>query len=366
MKKIGIITMHSNKNYGAVLQSYALQKKICDLGYEAKLIDYIPDSELYNTENFHRSLSKRASVDNIRFLLNVKNQLKRTHGFEAFAKKYYNLTKRYTQNDLPKENELNMDVYITGSDQTFNLLLMGEPQARYPYFLDFVHNGKKISYASSMGEKILELGEKDRAWIKKALKDYSHIAVREEKAADFIEGLGIERPKITIDPTMLLTCGEWEKIAEMPKNVKGKYILFYSVLSDKWVVEAVKKISKETGLPVVAPHMKNRYELSAGFKRADYASPEEFIALVKNAEFVCTSSFHGTVFSIINNKPFISFILGEGNRIKTLLKNTGLESNAVYCGDEIHIPQSNCNAANDLLEILRKNSVNLLKDFIEA
>ena len=368
MKKVGIITLHSNQNYGAVLQSYALQKKVCDLGYNAYIIDYVSNAALEDNKIISKKISVRGLIDVFRTSVNLKNRLIRRKNFLDFADKYYRLTKRYTEECMPKETELNMDVYITGSDQTFNILLKGNKKARYPYFLDFATGGKKISYAASMGEKIGQLTDDDKEWLKNALSTYSHISVREKAAADFIEKLGIKRPEITVDPTMLLTADEWDGIAMKSPKIKGKYILFYSVLSEQWVVDEVKKLSKQLNLPVLAPHLQNRYELFSGFKRVDYSSPEEFIALIKNAEFVCTTSFHASVFSIIYNKPLLSFILGEGNRLGTLLDMAKLKGRAVYKGDNIEEKIHNSTdfkCTNSIMADIRKKSTDILTDFIE-
>lgn len=364
MKKIGIITIHHNCNYGAVLQAYALQEKLNNLGYNAELLNYITPSG----RNSMRLLSSSLK-DNISTLLKIKNKILRINRFKSFINQRYRLSGKpiYDQNKL-NENMFNYDVYITGSDQTFNLLLNKNIEYRKPYFLPFVKNTKKISYAASMGEKIQNISPTNKEWMKKALNEYDHILVRDEKTADFIEKeLNISRPDIVLDPTLLLTSEEWNEISKPTKIPDEKYVLFYSVLSSPWVIKQVNAIAEKLNLKVIAPHHANRFEFSTNFKRMDFCGPEEFIDLVKNATVVLTTSFHGTIFSLLFNKPFLSFVLGEGNRITNLLKLTGLTNRAVYENSYIDIDSiltQNYKNVNEKLDALRKTSAKLLTDAI--
>lgn len=365
MKKIGIITIHHNQNYGAVLQAYALQEKLEQLGYDSELINFIPTSSARSMRLFSTSL-----IENIRTVLFLKKRIIRRQRFVDFFKKKHKLSKEpiYDYNNL-KEDAFDYDVYITGSDQTFNLLLRGMEQERKMYFLPFVKEHKKISYAPSMGERIAALDEQKILWIKNALSSYDSLLVREKAAADFIAGLNItpKAPEVVLDPTLLLDRSDYDKIEKRTKYEKGKYILFYSVLSDSWVVKKVQEIAKQLNLKVVAPHYKNRFEQTAGFVRAEECGPEEFISLVKNAAFVCTSSFHGTVFSLIYNKPFVSFLIGEGNRIGSLLDTVNMRSRAVRQNDDVDalkLLDIDYTEANKLLEDARERSKNLLIEAI--
>lgn len=333
MKRIGILTMHYNSNYGAVLQAYALQNKVCTLGYDAELIHYVNPQGKSALQLLGGSLT-----DNLRALLRWRKRSSRIHAFKNFMDTYYHLSGEaiYDAGKL-NENELDYDAYITGSDQTFNLKLGGDVEFRKNYFLPFVRDGRKLSYAASMGEKIKTLTAEEAEWMKAALVKYDALSVREAAAADFIESLGIKRPQIMLDPTMLLKSKDWDAVCCPTRYTPGSYILFYSVLSDAWVIEKVQEIAKKLGLPVIAPHYQNRFEMRASFVRADDIGPGEFISLIKNAAFVCTTSFHATVFSILYNKPFASFVLGEGNRLNHLLDLTNLKNRAVRQENSIDV-----------------------------
>ena len=362
MKKIGIITIHYNCNYGAVLQTYALQETLCEYGFEAEIINYINDIDKRRLDLFGEGF-----IRNMRTLLSLRRKIRRIKGFKNFIFNRYNLSSVtvYNPNQL-SEYLFDYDVYITGSDQTFNLLLYDNPEISKPYFLPFVSNAKKISYASSCGEKISVFPPEIKDWMKKALSSYNQIAVRENTTADFIASLGIAHPLTVLDPTLLITKSKWDTLAIPTKYPANSYILFYSVLSDSWVIKEVKKIAKKYNLKVVVPHLMNKFETFSGFTRADDCSPEEFLSLVRNAAFVCTTSFHGTVFSVLYEKNFVSFVLGEGNRIKSLLNSLDLSdriiSNERDKAEEIINKDINYEAVNDKLTKLRETSLQYLKN----
>lgn len=363
MKKIGILTVHYNLNYGAVLQAYATYMKLKDLGFRACIINYINPMG----KNELKVFPGGSAVNNMRAAMFVKKRLERISRFKEFMNNNYELTNAvYDYRDL-NENMFDFDVYLTGSDQTFNLCLAGDVEMRKIYFLPWVTNAKKISYASSMGEMICDLSKNDALWIKNALSSYAHLSVRENAAADFIENMGIKRPEVVVDPTLLMTKEEWDDIALPSNYTNEEYILFYSVLSEPWVVKQVKRISKEMGLKVVAPHFQNRYELSSGFIRAEECGPLEFLGLIKNAKFICTTSFHGTIFSLLYNKPFVSFVLQAGNRISGLLNMVGQGYRMIRENDDVNIKtliNIDFEATNRILATERERSTEILKKFI--
>ena len=355
--------MHYNLNYGAVLQAYATYMKLKGFGFRACIINYISPVGK-NELNF---FSNGSAINNIRAVMFAKKRLMRISRFKEFMSNNYGLTEAiYDYREL-NEDMFDFDVYLTGSDQTFNLCLPGDIEMRKTYFLPWVTKAKKISYASSMGEMIRNLRQNDALWIKHALSSYSNLSVRENATADFIENMGIKRPKVVIDPTLLLSKEEWDNIALPSRYTNEEYILFYSVLSEPWVIKRVKQISKEMGIKVIAPHFQNRYEFCSGFVRAEECGPLEFVGLVKNAKFICTTSFHGTAFSILYNKPFVSFVLQEGNRISELLNMVGQEYRMVRENGDVDIKtfiNTDFEIANRILASERARSTEILKDFI--
>ncbi len=321
--KIGIITLHYNLNYGAVLQAYATRKKLSQLGATCEIINYQNSAAKKSMRLFSGGLLNFA-----RTMLRLKKRKARIKAFKQFVYTELHVSSKVTLsgNDLT-DAKLGYDLYITGSDQTFNLTLSKDRRYREAYFLPQILT-KKASYGASMGENI-NYSEEDKIWIRKQLQTYKKLSVREEVAADYICSLGLERPKVVMDPTLLLDGKEWETLATATRYAPNSYILFYSVLSSDWIVRDVEALSRKMNLKVVAPHMQNRYELGKNFIRAEECGPKEFLSLIKNAAFVCTSSFHGTVFSVLFQKEFLSFSMNEKGRISNLLKKLNLEDRII-------------------------------------
>ncbi len=369
MKKVGLITIHNANNYGAVLQAYALQQAIIKLGYDCKIIDYTTKTELNDKKLFSFKLSIGSVIGNIRTLLSYSARKKRNRGFENFTRNNYKLTdKSYKELSELSNEDFDFDVFVTGSDQTFNLYLRGDIEARKAYFLPFVKCGRKISYASSMGEKMNELQQQDKEWMAARFKEYDHISVREINAAKFINELTGLKPEIVVDPTLLLDAEDWQKLCTEKIKSKDDYILFYSVLSDSWVIDKVNQISKITGLKVIAPHLKNRYELSTNYTRATEASPTDFLNLIKNAKLVCVTSFHGTVFSLLFNVPFVSFKLGEANRLTNLLNKAGLSDRMITSDSEVQsdfLLDMDFENANKKISVEKEHSWDFLKNALK-
>lgn len=366
MKKVGIITIHKAYNYGAALQSFALQKKMQSLGVDAEVIDFDPPQMVELRKVFAKCNSVKNILRNVRALFTYKKIKERAKKFQKFMSENMVLSqKTYTNGqdfiDFPPK----YDCLVTGSDQTFCLHLGPNVDEMKPYFLENVE-GKKVSYASSFGEKIKLNTKQEEEWIAKMLTQYQHLSVREDASADYVNKLTGMQAQVVLDPTLLLQKDEWSTYEKPTKHDNDKYILFYSVLSDKWVVEYVKEFSRRTNLKLIAIHQKNAFEFSCGFQRCINIGPGEFLSFIKNAEYVVTTSFHATVFSLIYNKRFSSLILGEGNRLTSLLKLVGLESRLIRKGENNLSQQFNeqidYDSVHKTLCIEREKSLNYLKN----
>ena len=208
---------------------------------------------------------------------------------------------KFTANTFHEINELKIlnpryDAYVVGSDLVWKPGHYNIDRLKV-YLLAFVDNGLKISYATSVGE------ENVPRWaceiFRKYLKDFDAVSVRERTSAEAIKKCtGIE-PRVVLDPTALLDKDEWVKIAKSPEKMPEEpYILVYDLYRSAEILPMVKKIAEKTGLKIVT------YSLS-GTNISFYPyEPQEFIWLYENADFVVTSSFHGTVFAVLFNKPF--------------------------------------------------------------
>lgn len=329
MKKIATITFHSSYNYGSNLQAYALQeyiKKICNNNCEYKIINLRTNvqKEMYDLL-FHKKNIKNL----IKYLLLFKymKQLKtKKQYFEKFINERLNLTKEYITLEELKQENFNFDYYISGSDQLWNLNAIDFDWA---YYLEFVKSKNKISYAASFGSRELELSLNEKDRVKEDLEKYKNISVREKGSYDNVYKLTGIKPKVNIDPTLLLTKVEWEKIIFKEKLIEKEYILLYDLKEYKLAYEVSKILSKKLKIPVIVTNLNYTYNFLYNFEKYYDCGPLEFLNLIKNAKIVVSSSFHGTVFSIIFNKPFFSINGDKDFRIKTLLEKMELKNRSI-------------------------------------
>lgn len=196
-------------------------------------------------------------------------------------------------------------------------------------FWNLLKIGKKISYAASFGPKAQVWSEDEKKRVKDDLLKFDCLSVREQGSYNNVKELTGIKPNINVDPTMLLNSDEWNKIIPTEKIYnKGEYIFLYNLKNKKYI-ELAYRISKELKLPIVISRYTNKLELIYGFEKRFECGPIEFLNLIKNAKLVLSSSFHGTIFSIILNKPFFALNGNEDFRINTLLRTMNLQNRSI-------------------------------------
>lgn len=323
--KAGVITFHSANNYGANLQTWALQKVLKNYGVEAGVIHYHPDviDDLYDpmvgTQGMGRLLKR------LKLYLRNRDSLKRYNKFIHFLNKNYNLIGDFKSYDQLAKAKLNLDAYIVGSDQVWNVDHTGgyDPS----YFLEFAEPGKKrIAYAASVGSDFIHPKYKED--FSRGLEGFTAVSVRESSIVDSIKELTDKKIEVVLDPTMLLQVQDYDEI-KVESKIKEPYILVYMMERNNEVVRLANKISIGLGLPII------QRRPTKGFKNQlppfYTADAGEFLGLIKSAEYVITNSFHGTVFSILYEKPFLSMLHSDtGSRTVDLLTQLNLESHIIY------------------------------------
>ena len=325
--KIGIFT-YFQTNYGAVLQAYALQKYLQEQpGVEVEIIDFTTSEHLEGHKVFKKQSLKNpvAAIAYYFFTLIHYRQLKRrvTRTWD-FKKEYFNFTRRYSSIKEVLENHPKEDIYITGSDQVFN------PNGKYVplYYLGFDKgNGKKVAYAPSFG--ISKFDDSITQKIEGYVKDFDFLSCREPAGAEYLSSIIGQKVPVVVDPVLLHGSDEWGKVATSPK-MKGNYIFIYDLNGAENLIKIAKKIQKETKLPIVCL-TRNRLKMYPVYKQIYDAGPAEFVGWIKDANYVVTDSFHGTVFSLIFSKQFFTFIALEktSSRIKNILGKVGLDNRIV-------------------------------------
>ena len=329
--KIGIFTFFQT-NYGAVLQAYALQKYLQEQsGTEVEIIDFTTPEHLKGHKVFKRQSLKNpiAAIAYYFFTLIHYRQLKRRIARTwDFKNKYFHFTRRFSSMKDALENHPIEDIYITGSDQVFN------PNGKHVplYYLGFDKgNGKKVAYAPSFG--ISKFDDTITQKIEGYVKDFDFLSCREPAGAEYLSSFVGHEVPVVVDPVLLHGVDEWGKVAVSPK-MKDNYIFIYDLNGAENLIKIAKKIQKEEKLPIVCL-TRNRLRLYPVDKQVYDAGPAEFVGWIKDASYVVTDSFHGTVFSLIFSKQFFTFIAIErtSSRIRNILGKIGLEKRIVTKGE---------------------------------
>ncbi|GHV07544.1 hypothetical protein FACS189485_18040 [Spirochaetia bacterium] len=291
-----------------MLQAYALQQTLLVNGFDNEIINLrtARQKKLYGSDiPGKRTFWKRILVNLVsifyRKALKKKNEL-----FELFLTEELILTPEYNTEEALEGNLPGYDCYIAGSDQIWNTLCFDFDRS---FFLPFVHDSPKISYAVSIGGATGIEGAYEEY-----LRSFDLISVREESTVRVIERITGKRPQVVMDPTILLTASQWRNKIK-PAGDKKPYILLYS----PWFKDAdcgcAKKMSEKLGLPIVVTNPASRLIKYPGFRKELATGPWEFLQWVNDAQLVICHSFHAVVFSILFHIPFFAI---EGNRDKRI------------------------------------------------
>lgn len=356
--KIATLTFHRALNYGAVLQTYALQKTLIGLGYDTEVLDYRSEfiEHHYAPDKISNYFTPKKMA--ILILLNGCSVVKRSQ-FESFVNNNIKMSKTvYDKNNIV-ESEKIYDSFLVGSDQVWNYRTTGFDKC---YYLNFIKNKeKKMSYAASVG--LSQIPEDVEGEYKKLLKPFNKISVREQEGNDLLSQiLSREDIETVLDPTMLLDASEWSTLC-VPCNTPKKYILVYLLSENRKIVKFAKKLAKKTGYEII--YINNQLLKRSGFINKRDVTPENWLYLFKNADYIVTNSFHGTVFSIIFRKVFWTDYLptraNVNSRITTLLGNLGLKERIISEGCDVDILTIDYKLPSEKLDALIDKS----KKFLE-
>lgn len=323
--KIGIFTFHGAINYGAVLQAYGLQEYLKSLGHEVRIIDYRPDYLMSQHRMFRWHYKNDSSLMmNVTWLIRecfvLPIRFIRKLKFSRFINKYLNL---YSWNA-----DLNVfDVFVFGSDQIWNPTITGGFDNIY--FGDFPAARDKIlvTYGASVGN-IQHLSRHDSIYFKSKLLPFHYVTVREKSLADFLKIECDIIAKVVPDPVLLAGKGIYDNLAIAAKE-KSPYLLLFTLGRYDYAANCAYEIAKQKQLKIIEVVSSHESIFNTNVKQT--LAPDEFLGYLKNASFVVTSSFHGTVFSILFNKSF-KVVIGENKndeRIISLLNDRGLLNNLI-------------------------------------
>ena len=306
-KEVCITTFLGAGNYGSTLQAYALSTIMQREGYEVYFLEKFKVKSYFIHHPillFARIINKLNKGKNIAFFTPVPYTIteKREQRINEIRSKYFK-TRSFTHKQEWRNAIKQKMIFMAGSDILWN------PARGYPanYFLDFAYFAKlpRFSYASSVGET--ELPKKYYNAYKRYLGSMVEVGVREQSVADMLEPIICRKVTKVVDPTLLLTTKEWDKFAEMAElsiPISGEgFILCYFVMNDSRYWEYVKRIREKTNKQIIVLPMHHLDEEQPYDVILD-GTPYEFIWLIKNADFICTDSFHACAFSLLYQKDF--------------------------------------------------------------
>ena len=342
--KVALAINYDYHDYGGMLQAFATQRFLEKQGI---------DSDAINFDNVKGNISRRKwkyFLSNMMDISIVKEKsrliekkirqktnarlkaqmAKRDNAFDKFCTSHFKVSRPFASwDDMAKASQKEYDAVIVGSDQ---LWLPSNVMADY-YTLNWVpEKVKKIAYATSFG--IGNIPQKYKEMYRQYLTRIDYLSARETSGQEIISELTDRSVPLVNDPALLLDANGWDEVIKDKPIINDKYIFCYFMGDNPEQREFVKRLAKEKGLKIVALlHLDQFIETDEHY--ADYnpwnISPDDFVNLVKYAEYVCTDSFHGTVFSIIYSRNFFTFkrfnkkaSLSTNTRITSLLTRIGL------------------------------------------
>lgn len=353
-KKIAILTQPLGMNYGGILQNYALQKILEKMGHDPITI---------NRWTNHNVSPLRVAL----YYFKIENTVYRKTF--NFLKKHVALTGKIDsdQKIITHFRDFKYDAVIVGSDQTWRPKM--SPNI-YNYFLDFLQgkdssNIKKIAYATSFGTSDWEFTVEQTNKIKVLIKQFDSISVRENTGVDLCkEFLGTDVQHV-LDPTMLLSSNDYDQIFANKKYPDNKGIFAYVLDRNNENDLIINKISSYFKKDIFRNQA--QYSISKKQKSKKYPALETWVKSFSDADFIITDSFHGTVFSILYKKPFVTIVNKNRGaaRFYSLLEPLGLQMRLVESEDHVTSVLLNqiidFKSVSDKLEILKENSLSFLQ-----
>lgn len=387
MKKVAVVSCYFQKNYGSALQAYATQKMLDKLGVENVTIRYDGLEKAIKKEKY-KFYAKKVLNPEIFFgkIGYVFMRLKKKNPCSKLGRNFklrdakikefeknFKLSKEINSIDELSEFAREFDAVLVGSDQ---LWLTSNLDANY-YTLNWVPDEvKRISYATSFG--VSKLPENYYEMAKRFLMRIDSLSVREETGKQIIKDVCGRDATVICDPTMMFTAEEWMSIQQKEPIYNEKYIFCYFLGDNPEQREFAKRLSKKTNCKIVSILHLNVY-VKSDEKYADYTpyniDSADFINLIRNAEYVCTDSFHATVFSILNKRSFFTFrrfkesySLQTNSRLDSLLDYLKLKNRLISADESIEkaiADEINYEDVDTKIKDLRKINLDFLKQALE-
>lgn len=311
--RVGIVTITELENFGNRLQNYALQETLKSLGAHPETIP--------NYINYKHRKTKKWQLKQL--LKGLKNrsrscvaEIVKIKRFEKFDRKYFTFSKYYSEiNSIPENLGEAYDYFVAGSDQIWNPV--------FPFnldfnFLTFCSAEKRISYAGSFGVDTIPPKHEEK--ITAYLNGFSELSVREFSGREIVRQLSGKDASVVLDPSMLLDRNRWLEMSKKPRWIKEyeKYILVY-YLGQKEALEQILKTAKEQNPQLESCKIIDIHDKTLIRKYS--ITPDEFVWLIDHSELMITDSFHGTVFSILMQTPFVHSLRVGGTNMNSRISS---------------------------------------------
>lgn len=325
MKNLKVVTRFNIINHGSILQTLATQLFFNELGFKTEILNYINKKE-----KFPRILKETLKLNNdwnnnvikkmIYYIVKYPTGFISHIKFSKYRKQLLNLTKEYNSIDELSKEDFTNTILCAGSDQLWGPIIDGNLD---PVYFCAFSKTKKIAFASSIGRSIAFEDEYIGY-----LKDFSFITTREETASTYFLKSGIANCSRIYDPTLMIDEEYWYNFASLKKE-KNKYILLYKIHNNPDFEKYVKEISKKKKIKVI--RITNSLEDIFMYGKAKVnIKPQEFLSLIRDAEYILTDSFHCTLFSLVFKKKFVTISPGKTSvRISDFLSEFNLEHHLV-------------------------------------
>lgn len=381
-RRIAILTMfYNNFNYGGQLQAWALQSFLENMGFEAEQIKFV-----YIYPDVQRKGKLSLSVNEVKEKI-VNKLFQKIYSYKLQNRKdsFLEFMKEISSSKIVYDEETiidivsNYDIFICGGDQIWNDWEVYGNKTLQRFTLDFVPRNKlKLSYAASLGRDSVSEEFLDK--LKPGIQTLNAIFVREESSIDILRRITDKRIEVVVDPVILIDVNTWEKKIAEKAIRKKKYIFCYFLGSHRMLKKEIYLYARKKRLEIVnLPFATGKFVSEDVFwgNEKDFSSgPLEFVALIKNADYIFTDSYHAVVFSVLFGKLFWVFDRGEAvkgsnmnSRIVDFLRRYSLENR--YVPDGVSLDNVNTESKTDYNRIVKKiqkdreNSIILLKEILD-
>lgn len=321
MKKIAIITLHDVNNYGSVLQTYATQCYFEDMGMDPIIIDYRRPWETRFGYWFY--MNEKNLMGLVRNIVYFPTKIIQRGVFQRFRKVHLKLTAQTYSNEKElKKNPIEADFFCTGSDQVWN---SGWNEGVIPaYFLNFVEKkALKFSFAASFGSS--RISTQDANKIKYYLETYELVTVREKQSVDMLrDDLKIQAVEI-LDPTLQIEGEFWKSLCRPERYLREKYVLLIQLNRNKTFDNLAVCFAKKHKMRLVRLCLRVDQLILNG-KCILIPEVEDYIRLIRDAEYVLTDSFHAVSFCLNLEKQFYVYYPEKySERLKSILSIVNLK-----------------------------------------